>query len=179
VHHKDHAEIVVLSDGETFGPAEGCTVRYVPEAVGNDAELVEEILANDGLESERVLSASDVIDVAGGLLEPDEIDDNPEYFRALIELCNQLRGRTADQLDQTVRELRDAAANGEQQQVTPDPDQDPDDARAERLSEAGAKVVDALAELYFLNDGDEMAVGEQMYEIDKAARRRAHDEGSR
>lgn len=51
-----------------------------------------------------------------------------------------------------------------------------DDARTEALSETGAKVVDALARLYELNDGDEAAVGEQLYEIEKAARARYHEQ---
>jgi hypothetical protein len=50
-----------------------------------------------------------------------------------------------------------------------------EDWHAEKLSEAGANVVDALAKLYELNDGDEAAVGEQMYEIDKAARAKANE----
>lgn len=45
------------------------------------------------------------------------------------------------------------------------------DERAEALSTAGGEAVVALRRLYRLNDGDEAAVGELMYEIDKAARR--------
>lgn len=55
----------------------------------------------------------------------------------------------------------------------PDPDDDSDeadDARSQVMVDAGAAVELALRRLYELNDGDEAAVGEQLYEIDKAAR---------
>lgn len=109
MHHPDHSEIVVLNDGETFTGADGCTVRFVPEAIVNDIDATEDGLREDDFESERVLCASDVIDVAGSLLEPGELDANPEYFRAFAELCNQLRARPADDIELTERELREAA----------------------------------------------------------------------
>ncbi len=109
MHHPNQSEIVVLNDGETFTGADGCTVRYIPEAIVNDGEAIEDGLRDDAFESERVLCASDVIDVAGSLLEPGELDANPEYFRAFAELCNQLRARTADQIEDTERELREAS----------------------------------------------------------------------
>lgn len=56
-----------------------------------------------------------VVAQAASLLEPNEIDANPEYFRALAELCNSLRGRTADDIALTERELRELSATG----VTP------------------------------------------------------------
>lgn len=46
---------------------------------------------------------------------------------------------------------------------------------AERISAVGADVVEQLTRLYAINGGDEAAVGEQMYEIDKAARRNYHE----
>jgi hypothetical protein len=51
-----------------------------------------------------------------------------------------------------------------------------EDRLAERQAEAGGEVASALLRLYHLHDGDEAAVGEQMYEIDKAARRAYRDE---
>lgn len=45
------------------------------------------------------------------------------------------------------------------------------DAVAERASEISADAVEALKKLYELYEGDEAAVGEHLYEIDKAARR--------
>jgi hypothetical protein len=110
MHHADHSEIVVLPDGDTFAPSEGATIRYVPQDQVDDIDFIEHAIVNDELESERVLSASDVIDVAGSLLEPSELDANPEYFRALAELCNQLRARPAFEIEDTERELREAAA---------------------------------------------------------------------
>lgn len=47
-----------------------------------------------------------------------------------------------------------------------------EDERTQARVDAGADVVDALVKLYELTDGDEAAVGEQLYEIDKAARLR-------
>jgi hypothetical protein len=46
-----------------------------------------------------------------------------------------------------------------------------EDERAEAVSAAGAKVVEGLKELYRLFDGDGIAVGECVFECDKAARR--------
>lgn len=109
MHHPDLSEIVVLNDGETFTGADGCTVRFIPESIVNDGDAIEDGLREDNFESERVLCASDVIDVAGSLLEPSELDGNPEYFRALTELCNQLRVRTADEIELTEAELVEAA----------------------------------------------------------------------
>lgn len=110
MHHPDHSEIVVLNDGETFTDADGCTVRYVPEAIVGYPDAIEDGLRENEFESERVLCASDVIDVAGSLLEPTELDQNPEYLRALVELSNQLRGRTADEIDLTEQEVIQAAS---------------------------------------------------------------------
>ena len=49
---------------------------------------------------------------------------------------------------------------------------DEEQARMDALSDAGADAVAALARIYELNDGDEAAVGELMFEITKAAGRR-------
>lgn len=45
-----------------------------------------------------------------------------------------------------------------------------DDARMQRIMEAGNVVSDALVKLYAACDGDEAAVGEILYELDQGAR---------
>lgn len=110
MHHPDFAEIVVLNDGETFSGAQGCTIQFVPDLMAADTDAIEDGLRDANFESEPAICASDVIEVAATLLEPNEIDFNPEYFRALIELCNGLRGRVADDIEQTETELRKAAS---------------------------------------------------------------------
>ena len=45
--------------------------------------------------------------------------------------------------------------------------------KSDAQSRATSAAVDALTRLYELNDGDEAAVGELLYAIDKAARRKA------
>jgi hypothetical protein len=111
MHHPNMTAIVVLNDGETFTDAEGCTVRFVPdEVIGHDrGEDVDALVRADELELQPVICWSDVIDMAATLLEPTEIDLNPEYFRALAELCNRLSGRTSHEIETTEAELRKAA----------------------------------------------------------------------
>ena len=65
----------------------------------------------------------------------------------------------------------DAYRNGIEPGETACEERHNDEVRNERMTEAGAKVVDALKELYRAVDGDEAAVGEVLYECDKAARR--------
>lgn len=121
-------------------------------------EIIEDAFRDGGWNVSAAVLAEDTND-GDALIElardlRSEHGENPEYDRALIELTNRFLRRTADEIHFTQAAIM----------------ADEEDIRTEKLSEAGANVVDALTRLYKLNDGDEAAVGEMMYEIDKAAR---------
>ena len=93
---------------------------------------------------------------------------NDEFVLPLVEEATRL---LAEKLDtgEAVTELTAYYAASGDPIISFDLESDASDAQ----SRANAAAVDALARLYELNDGDEAAVGELLYAIDKAARRKA------
>lgn len=51
------------------------------------------------------MTVADVIKLAKGLLEPGEEHLNPEYTRALVELCCDVAGETQDDKPEMARRL--------------------------------------------------------------------------
>ncbi len=92
--------------------------------------------------------------------------ENPEYLRGQVELIADAFCGLAMDLSTRVEVVEEDLAR-KQNEI--------EDERSTERAIAGGKVVDALTELYVLVDGDEAAVGEMMYEIDKAARQNAQE----
>ena len=98
---------------------------------------------------------------------PAPMRKDEEYLRGQIELLADLfpvEGvYRADRADEIRTDIQNVIADDEE------------DRQYEARAIAGGKVVDALTELYLVCDMDEAAVGEQMYEVDRAARINAHE----
>lgn len=101
-HHPDHDMVVVFNGHErTYEDIATCSVHYAPRQWLN--REIRDAIWWGKLEQEPILVASDVLDVAKDLIGAEKRD--PEYMRALVELCNILRLRDEAAIKRTEREL--------------------------------------------------------------------------